>query len=219
MPLDRLYLSAESVWGTWSIQEDQPELASQVPEDAVPPGVVNPSKRLEFLAGRALIKALLAKWDQPYRGMWKDAFGKPFLTNSNIQISLSHSYPHVAGILHRSRKVGIDLEQPKEKLLRIAARVLSDDELADAGQDIIKHCIYWCAKEALVKIYGKKDLSFSTGLRITPFNRAPSGHLVGRILATHTETTIPLEYHVFDNYVIVVSNDPVSKPKDPVTMP
>src|SRR5690606_11645385 len=112
---------------------------------------VNPRKRLEFLAGRALIRALLREWNLPYPGLTKDAYGKPFLIGSPLHLSLSHSYPFVAAVLHRHKNVGIDLEQPKDKLLRIAPRVLCADELRNAGNDVVKHCVYWCAKEALVK--------------------------------------------------------------------
>ncbi|MEX2230884.1 MAG: 4'-phosphopantetheinyl transferase superfamily protein [Cyclobacteriaceae bacterium] len=205
MPVDRIYNGPDSIWGFWRILEDETSLAAQVPLEKISDSITNPSKRLEFLAGRALIKGLLNKWNLPYAGLTKDSFGKPYLTASDIQLSLSHSYPYVAAILHRHQNVGIDLEQPKNKLLRIAPRVLSANELADAGTDIVKHCIYWCAKEALVKIYGKKDLIFSKNLLITPFSRSSEGHLIGRILAKDTETAIPLEYIVSDNFVVVVS--------------
>jgi phosphopantetheinyl transferase len=162
-------------------------------------------KRLEFLAGRALIRSLMETWDLKYLGVEKDYFGKPFLTGSKFHVSLSHSYPYVAAILHKTKNVGIDLEQPKDKLLRIAPRVLSADELQDAGQDVTKHCIYWCAKESLIKIYGKKDLVLARNLHIAPFQRHSSGHLVGRILANNTETAIPLSYLVSDKFVVVVS--------------
>lgn len=207
MPLDRLYSSRRAIWGIWSIGETEGQLASIVPGDKVPEGLTNPMKRLEFLAGRTLVKALLSKWGEPYTGLRKDQFGKPFLAGSTVHVSLSHSYPHVAAILHRSNNVGIDLEQPKEKLLRIAPRILSTEELMDAGRNIEKHCVYWCAKEALIKIYGKKDLTLSANLRIAPFAHEASGHLVGRILAKDTETTIPLDYHIFENFVVVVSAD------------
>lgn len=205
MPVDRVYSSPTSVWGMWKITEDEAVLAREVPAEKVPDALTNPLKRLEFLAGRALIKALLKRWEIPFQRLEKDTFGKPYLAGSPVHISLSHSYPHVAAVLNREKNVGIDLEQPKDKLLRIAHRILAPDELQDAGENVTKHCVYWCAKEALIKIYGKKDLIFSANLRIAPFPMAPSGHLVGRIVADNQETTIPLQYTVFENFVVVIS--------------
>lgn len=205
MPVDRVYSFPTSIWGIWKITEDEAILAREVPDEKIPDGLTNMLKRLEFLAGRALIKTLLKEWNVDFQRLEKDSFGKPFLPGASIHISLSHSYPHVAAVLNKEKNVGIDIEQPKDKLLRIAHRILAPDELQDAADNITKHCIYWCAKEALVKIYGKKDLIFSTHLRISPFPLSPSGHLVGRIIADNQETSIPLRYTVFDKFVVVIS--------------
>ncbi len=206
MPVNRIYAAEDSCWGLWKIEEDESSLRREVPEEAVSETLIHPLKRLEFLAGRALVKALLAEWGLPFQGLTKDSYGKPFLTGVNLHMSLSHSYPFVAAILHRKKNVGIDLEQPKDKLLRIAPRVLAPAELADAGTDVIKHCIYWCAKEALIKVYGRKDLVFSRNLLVSPFKREQNGHIIGRILANDKETAIPLMYQVSDSFVMVVSS-------------
>lgn len=206
MPLEHVYSFPKSIWGMWKITEDERSLAAEIPSEKIPESLSNPLKRLEFLAGRALIKTLLMRWGLEFKGIAKDSFGKPFLANPLIHVSISHSYPHVAAILHKEKNVGIDLEQPKDKLLRIAPRILSPTELQDAGEDVIKHCVYWCAKESLIKIYGKKNLVFSSNLHISAFQMARSGHLLGRILADNLETTIALEYIIFDNFVVVVSS-------------
>lgn len=205
MPLERTYTSDDARWGIWKIEEEEASLVREVPFEQISPTIANPLKRLEFLAGRVLIKSLLESWGLKYQGLEKDLFGKPFLSGSSVHISLSHSYPYVAAVLDKKKNVGIDLEQPKDKLLRIASRVLSPVELQDAGHDVIKHCIYWCAKETLIKIYGKKDLILAQNLQIGPFNREQSGHLIGRILANSFETAIPLAYLVSDDFIMVVS--------------
>ena len=60
---------------------------------------------------------------------------KPSLDQNSHHISLSHSYPYVAAQID-SHAVGIDVEQPKEKLLRIAHRVFNKAEVKDAGTDL-----------------------------------------------------------------------------------
>src|SRR5690606_6734732 len=138
-------------------------------------------------------------------GLTKNEHGKPFLKDSKYSVSLSHSYPYVAAVIGRNEPVGIDLEQPKEKLLKIAPRVLHPDELVDAGADVVKHCIYWCAKETLVKIHGKKDLAFAENLRISAFSMQNTGQLIGRIIVNARERAIPLQYFVHDQFVMVVN--------------
>lgn len=206
MPFERTYNSQDARWGIWKIEEDESSLAMEVPSEQIPATLTNPFKRLEFLAGRVLIKSLLESWHMAYQGLEKDVYGKPFLSGSSTHISLTHSYPYVAAVVDKRKNAGIDLEQPKDKLLGIAPRVLSPGELQDAGHDVTKHCIYWCAKETLVKIYGKKGLTLAKNIQIEPFSVNRSGRLIGRILATDIETAIPLAYIVDDNFVMVVSD-------------
>ncbi len=207
MPLDHIQsASPDSCWGLWKITEDESWLQREAQLKDTSPSVSNARKRLEFYAARILIRELLNVWKLTFLGVSKDIHGKPFLAGLPIHMSLSHSYPYVAAIIHREKNVGIDLEQPTEKLLRIAPRILSYGELANAGNDIIKHCVYWCAKETLIKIYGKKNLSFSNNLLISPFAMQQSGHIIGRIVVNDTETAIPLEYQVSESFVMVVSS-------------
>ena len=104
MPVERTYTSEHALWGLWKIEEDESTLLTHVSAEKVSAKLTNPLKRIEFLAGRALIKSLLAQWNVPYRGLEKDSFGKPFLPGSSIHVSLSHSYPYVAAILHKIKK-------------------------------------------------------------------------------------------------------------------
>lgn len=206
MPLENLYDTADSAWALWEIKENEAQLAAEVyPFENVPPNLSHASKRLEFLAGRVLLKTLLKNWNLQYEGLAKDVHGKPFFKNNSIHLSLSHSYPYVAAMINRNKSVGIDLEQPKDKLLRIAGRVLNLTELQDAGDNITKHCIYWCAKEALIKIYGKRDLILSKNLAIEPFNQDKEGNLIGHIIANDISKNISMHYRVYDNFVVVLN--------------
>ncbi len=205
MPLEKLeYQAEERAWGIWRIAEDEHALLDQVKDyESISETITHPEKRLEFIAGRVLARNLLEALGEPFEGVTKDVFGKPFFKQNTFQLSLSHSYPYVAALADIRQSVGIDLEQIKKKLVKIGPRVLHPSELQDAGEDETKHCIYWCAKEALIKIYGKKDLVFSEHLLIEPFKLEKDGLLAGKIIINKTETTIPLQYFVYDNFVIV----------------
>ena len=205
MPLENVHKDANRIWALWKIEENEDALQHMIKEEIAPDSITNPYKRLEYLAGRLLLKHLLTQWDMDYKGIVKDAHGKPFLRDHNIHISMSHSYPYVAAVVDKDQTTGIDLEQPKEKLLKIAARVLNAAELQDASHDITKHCIYWCAKEALIKIYGKKDLILSKNIAILPFLMQKKGFLTGSIIVNGIPNTIPLYYEVYDNFVVVLN--------------
>jgi phosphopantetheinyl transferase len=203
MPLVKSEMTGkESAWGLWQITETEEELAFQALESC-PEDVVAPSKRKEFLAGRALVKSLVELVGSEYSGIRKNEQGKPYLKDLPFEISLSHSSPYVAAQIHREAAVGIDIEQPKEKLLRVAPRILSDSEEADAGDDIVKHCVYWCAKEAMYKLYGKRGLHFNNQLNVDPFELKRSGELQGYIRANGIPSLVALGYLIKDDYVLV----------------
>ena len=101
--------------------------------------------------------------------------------------------------------VGIDLEQPTPKLLKIASRIHGKPELQDAGDDLHKHCIYWCAKEVLVKVYGKKDLIFSENLKISPFLMQKKGEIAGRIVVHDMTMVVPMYYEIYPDFIVVLN--------------
>jgi 4'-phosphopantetheinyl transferase EntD len=209
MPLAKIVQETGRAWGLWHIAETESTLASEVlPFEQVPDTLVHPNKRLEFLAGRALVKTLMTAMHLDFQGITKDAYGKPYPRGCDHHLSLSHSYPYVGALLDLNQPAGIDLEQPKDKLFRIAPRVFAPEELHDAGASLAKHCIYWCAKEALLKIHGKKDLIFAENLLISPFREELEGDIRGRIIVNDTVTVVTLHYIVYPNFVVVFNQSP-----------
>lgn len=203
MPIEKIVLDHQRAWALWQISEEEEALAAQMSQEPVSPAITNTQKRREWLSARILVKEMMTALGASFQGIIKDAFGKPFLNGYPYQLSLSHSFPYVAALIDKSEPVGIDLEQPKEKLLKIAPRILHPEELLDAGNDILKHCIYWCAKEALVKVHGKKDLTFAENLLIDPFFLENEGDIVGRIVVNNTASVVPLHYSVNPNFILV----------------
>ncbi len=194
-------------WGVWKIEEDELSLVEQAEGlEAIPENIRHPNKRLEFIAGRVLIKHLMEKSNLPFHGLTKDGHGKPLLKNCSWQVSLTHSFPFVAAMLTADKPAGIDLDQVNPKLLSMAPRIFHITELRDAGKDVVKHTVYWCGKEALMKIYGRRDVVFSENLLIDPFRLEPEGRLNGRIIVNNTETRVTLHYYLMDDFVLVMNS-------------
>lgn len=204
MPLQLIHTTPTQVLALWRITEKEEVLSSLLEtKEQIPAALIHPHKRTEFLASRVLTQTLLKQFNQTYAGIYKNEFGKPFLTNSSIHISQSHSYPYVAVLLDSEKNVGIDLEQKKSKLQRIAPRVFNDRELANAGDDLTKLCILWCAKETLIKLYGKKDLILKEEIAIDPFILSTAGLLGTRIANRHGASFYTLQYLVEEDFVLV----------------
>ncbi len=174
MPLVSLEPFAETGYlARWKIEEDLDDLARAfrgTPEEIAEfEGLHHPQKQLEFLASRALVREVCKRTGWVYHGLVKDEFGKPHFLRSTGYLSLTHSPTQAAVVLHPDRPVGIDLEPLREQLRRVVPRVLSEPELAHAGTDLDRLAVYWCAKEALYKLHGRKSITLRHHLFIEPF--------------------------------------------------
>ena len=161
--------------------------------------IISDKRKLEFLGIRVALKTLLEKEIQ----IDYDGEGKPHLSDKSYHISVSHTNNWIAVMVHPSRKVGIDIECPTEKIQKLYKRFLSETEQHDLsdGKDNGKLLIAWSAKEALYKIIGKEAIDFAKQLRIFPFEV----HSSGEIKAQHLPSKLfyHLHYNQTDKYTLV----------------
>ncbi len=180
------------------IADDEPTLRAGLrltaPELAELARISHPAQRVEWLACRIAVRQLVEKQGILYNGLVKDQYGKPHLIGANAHISISHTGGWAAAVLHRSRPVGIDVEPIRDQFTRVVPRVLSAPEIAHANGDPARLAVYWCAKECLYKLYGKRQLTFREHLYIDPFLDG-ADRLTGHVrLPDHEET---LEIYCF----------------------
>ena len=164
-------INDNSSWAVWKIEEPLSALAEYVQWDNLSELtewqlIHHPKKQAEWLAGRAALKAVLLSWGVSSFGLYKDEKGKPHLTDSPWHLSLANAYPYGVAVVHRHHPVGIDIEQPSEKLFRIQHKFLNAQEQEVAQGDPATMCIYWCIKECLYKLYGRKQLSLKQHISV-----------------------------------------------------
>lgn len=177
------------------IAEDEPTLrrnlsitASELDDLA---GISHPAQRVEWLACRVAVQQLVEAQGLVYTGLQKDEFGKPHLLAAPWHISLSHTSGWAAAVLHKTRPVGIDIEPIRDQFRRVVPRVLSEVEIAHADGNPQRLAVYWCAKEALYKLYGKRQLTFREHLHIEPFADGAS-HLTGHVRLPNHEAQLAI---------------------------
>ena len=167
--------------------------------------ITHPTKQMEWLATRILMKCILDFTNLDYHGILKDEFGKPWLKDSEYYISVSHCFPMVVVILDTEHPVGIDLERSRKQIDKIAPRFLSSDEMA-FSTSTDHHLIMWAVKETLYKLHGRKSLVFREQLFIESFPAEREGSIIGRIIDKTTEVHKMYYRFIFDNeYVLVHS--------------
>lgn len=122
-------------------------------------------RRIEWLSSRLLICTLAKIENSSF--IVKDNFGKPFIKNSKINISISHTSGYAAAYIS-PLSIGIDIQTTVEKIHRIAHKFLTYEELHLIPEQKMLHALhlYWGAKEALYKAYGRKQLKYREHIKI-----------------------------------------------------
>ena len=165
----------------WEITESETELISLLDNFSVYAAeyalLKNSKRRIEFLVVRIVLNLLTKEQSE----IIYDKNGKPFIRNSSIQMSVTHSGSWVAVIIHPSFVVGIDIECHTSRFNALYTRFLTLKEQSElySPQNIRKVEIAWSAKEALYKIIGSDAVSFDKDLEIQNFELAPKGDFVG----------------------------------------
>ncbi len=189
----------------WRLEESVDELKESLPEwldFSEYSEISHPQKKREWLAGRRLFIDLCREAGIPFQGIWKSPEGKPFLLGSAAHISLSHSEHLVAAALHFHSPIGIDLEQPRPKLAKIAPKFLGDEEAGCAGGNVDLLCRYWCAKEAVFKLVGGK-ISFKKHIRVTPGDETAGWR--AEIVSPAFSGKAGVQIHRLDEYYLAIA--------------
>ncbi|HEY9196798.1 MAG TPA: 4'-phosphopantetheinyl transferase superfamily protein, partial [Mucilaginibacter sp.] len=161
----RQRIDDDTEFALWRIEEEAGDLYKQLQLDESEKAFVDKlssSKRYRHWLGTRVLLHKMLSTDE-YIDCKVDDHGKPYLVNLPYHISLSHSFDYAAVMISKTHKVGIDIEQIKEKVERIAGKFMRPEELAFIGDDkrIEQLYVCWCAKEAVYKCNGQKEVSFA----------------------------------------------------------
>lgn len=198
MPVFKKIVGGNFKIAIWQLEEDLSYFESRF---TAPVDITHANKKLQWYASRHLANEMLGVHTE----IEKDEAGKPVLKHTNKHISLSHTPQFAAAMLGEKYPVGIDLEMINPKVERIAHKFLRADEVEaiDAHEKIEKLILYWSAKEALYKLYGKGGIEFSTQLLIEPFTLKNQGILNARITGIPDPIeNLVLHYEFFNDHVL-----------------
>jgi 4'-phosphopantetheinyl transferase len=193
----------------WEITESSEELLRLIALPANDRSLqANALLKKQRISTRILLKHLSPDFPE---NLVYDSGGKPYLRHTGEAISISHS-GNLAGILLSSNShTGLDIELIRDKIERIAVRFMSETELnaIDSRYRTLQLTTCWCAKEALYKFYGKKELLFREHLLLEPFTPGESGTLTGRIRTPELNCELTLGFEKIGNYMLVYVIDMV----------
>lgn len=192
--------------GIWRIEEPEQYFLEKInlfPEERAQLEQMTGRRRLEWLAVRWLLHQMSGR---AFRSpCLKDEHGKPYLLHSLYDISISHSN-ELAAVIAAPRAVGIDVQRKVAKIERIAHKYMGADEMDSLKEDIKLEQlhIYWGAKEALYKAYGRRQLDFKNHIFIQPFVQVQQqGQLQGYIEKEDFFQDYRICYRQIEDYILV----------------
>jgi len=195
----------DCILGLWEIKETLLDFSKLVnlcdDENQLVNSFKCEDRKIEWLSVRALLKELAG---QPLK-IWYTPERKPYIVNSNYNISISHSNKLSGILISRNHRVGIDLEFMSHKIEKIEKKFIGNNEYITIDP-LKKHLhlyIHWCAKEALYKICDKQDIIFKTNIFINHFEPQYEGKIIGKVLTKNINEEFVLSYFCYDNYIIV----------------
>lgn len=193
--------------GIWHIEEPENFFLQKVP---LQKGISHPHKRLQHLAGRYLLKQLFP--DFPQDEILIADTRKPYLPFEQYHFSISHCGDYAAAIVSSRQRVGIDIEIPTEKLLKISHKFLHPKERillfeAEADHITAKHLdrltIAWSAKESVFKWWSYGKVDFKEQISLGNFGDTPTGNFRASFTKENTQYPLALFYQLFPELCLV----------------
>jgi 4'-phosphopantetheinyl transferase len=216
MPLIQYIIAPNQVrLGLWLINEPEDFFLKKLPLTTDEKETLNNyrgKRRLEWLAGKYLLNVMTG-W--AYK-IVKDEYGKPQLGNSSLHISMSHSGDYTAALVAPCY-IGIDIQSLTSKIERVANRVFNANKLDKLDEKTrLEHLhVYWGAKEALFKAYGKKELDFKKNIIVEPFvYKNTEGVTSGVVEKDDFKKSFNIYYKKIDNHILVyaIEQNPSDSP-------
>jgi 4'-phosphopantetheinyl transferase len=201
----RQQIDDDTEFAIWRIEEEAKELYNQLQLDDQEKAYYEKLKvgkrNLHWLGTRVLLRQLL-RTDE-YIDCKVDAHGKPYLVNLPYHISLSHSFNYAAVMISKS-PVGIDIEQVKDKVERIAHKFMRKEEMAFITEKnkIEQLYVCWCAKEAVYKCFGQKEVSFADNILLKPFEFEGHGVVEARLFKESIDINYSVGYLQYEDYMV-----------------
>ncbi|MCO4292782.1 4'-phosphopantetheinyl transferase superfamily protein [Solitalea sp. MAHUQ-68] len=203
-------IDTDTEYAVWKIEEPAELLYSKLQldqsEKEVYESLSKGKRELHWLSSRVLLRSLINTPDFIKTAL--DEHHKPYLVNLPHHFSLSHSFDYAAVMISKSKKVGIDIELIKDKILRIEDKFLSKNEQAFINPEQRTKHLYacWAGKEALYKLFGKKSVSLQEHIRLKPFDYKPKGQMQANILEQNCPVDFTIHYQEFEDYMIAFAS-------------
>lgn len=160
--------------------------------------IKNNNRKAEWLSVRKLLNT---QFTSPIDIVYNDQ-NKPFIKNSDMSLSISHSHHRIGVYLKDSEPIGIDLQRVTKKIRRIKHKYLSAVEIKQLNHlNSDDLTIYWSLKEATFKAYGINDIFLKENIQIIELDSSSSEALC-RVQKDAFNQIFKLKFELQDDYAL-----------------
>lgn len=210
MPLyQKEIFSDKLLLGIWKIEESeeyfQQMLLSEEFVDACS-SISSHERRIERCAVRLLLRIMTGK----YLKIYYSEEGKPYFQENNLKVSISHAKGFAAIALHPSNEIGIDIERPSSRIIKVRERVFSASEISmvsfvDKRKEELYSTVYWCAKETVFKIVGNAVSDYRHTIFIPPFHLEGEGAFLVKMPYYNKVSSLTVSYRIYEDFILAWS--------------
>ena len=192
----------------WKIIEDVAFFQDQITLKDSSQERLNSMKSESHQRGFLAVRMLLKHNGYSDFDLFYDQFGKPHIKPQacgirDIEISISHSNDFSA-LAISDKKIGLDVEQLKDKILKIAPRFLDISHLENLSHEekIKKATVIWGIKESIFKLKNEAGISFPNHIFEDDFIFEDK-KATATLKFNNQEETFKFEFDSIEEYIFV----------------
>ena len=156
-------------------------------------------RRIEWISIRQAALTLLGQSDD----IIYDEHDKPHFLNCSHHLSISHSKDMIAISIDKRFNTGIDIQWISPKIVRLKHKFLNSKEQGRSSDDPVELSYYWSIKEALFKVYGKKDAFLKDNFEVDILSKkTDEGIAVGKICTHDLTKELNVRFKQIEDYVL-----------------
>jgi siderophore (surfactin) biosynthesis regulatory protein len=164
----------------------------------------SPKRLIEKQMVRHMLKKILPNHKIRYHEN-----GQPYLEPFDKFVSVSHSFPY-AVLAISEKKIGVDIEQVKDRIDKIKHKFLHPTEIDWLGrvEPGIEHLTaIWCIKEALFKIHSSKQWSFKEFYVVDEFLLDQFSKIKCKVFDKNREDKFLAYLEKIENYYLAITEE------------
>ena len=124
--------------------------------------------------------------------------GAPYIMESDMHISVSHTHGAVCIAINNVNPVGVDIERIGTRVIKVRDKFLNEMEKRWLAADNINaNLIAWTAKEALFKVIPESGIDFREHLSLSLFEAGENSSITFQ--SRYTKKAIPEIYNITSN--------------------